>query len=95
MQALASLKEYLENFAATVYSGTLDTITDSTMPMLALAVSGGGERASLYGAGVLATLNGQNPIGAIEGLSGVLQSSSYISALSGCVTRRKASLAYG
>lgn len=83
VEALVSFKAYLGSLASTVYGGNLDTLNSSVMPTLALAVSGGSERASLYGAGVLATLNGQNPMGKIQGLSGLLQSTSYVSALSG------------
>lgn len=40
-------------------------------------------RAALYGAGVVAALDGRNATSVTSGLGGVIQSSTYISALSG------------
>ena len=48
-----------------------------------IAVSGGSFRASLYGAGVLNALDARNGTAKAAGTGGLLQVSSYISALSG------------
>lgn len=50
---------------------------------IGLAFSGGGYRAMLVGAGQLAALDNRTENADSEGLGGILQSSSYISALSG------------
>ncbi|KAL8283472.1 hypothetical protein RQP46_005575 [Phenoliferia psychrophenolica] len=82
--ALSSLKAYLNGtLASKVYGASLDTLNETTMPTLGIAVSGGGDRAALYGAGALAALGGGDPKGAKAGLAGVLQSAAYVSALSG------------
>ncbi|KAM0755886.1 hypothetical protein T439DRAFT_376171 [Meredithblackwellia eburnea MCA 4105] len=81
--ALASLKTYLGPLASSVFNGSLDLLTTSTMPTLGIAISGGSERASLFGAGVVATLDGRNTTSVNKTLGGVLQSATYMSALSG------------
>ncbi|ODV79635.1 uncharacterized protein CANTADRAFT_25559 [Suhomyces tanzawaensis NRRL Y-17324] len=59
-------------------------ITDNSSVSIALAFSGGGYRAMLSGAGQLAALDNRTDFGSnATGLGGLLQSSNYISALSG------------
>ncbi|KAI0074740.1 lysophospholipase [Panus rudis PR-1116 ss-1] len=53
--------------------------SQSTQPNLGIAVSGGGYRAALFGAGVLDAIDGRNA----NGLGGLLQASSYLTGLSG------------
>lgn len=55
----------------------------STWPTLGLAVSGGGYRAALYGAGVFNALDGRNSTSAEAGLGGFLQVATYATGLSG------------
>ena len=50
---------------------------------MAIAVSGGGYRAALYGAGALSALDSRNSTGASAGTGGVLQLATYLSGLSG------------
>ncbi|KAH8091703.1 lysophospholipase [Cristinia sonorae] len=52
-------------------------------PHLAIATSGGGHRAAIFGAGVMTALDGRNATSANEGTGGLLQASSYLSSLSG------------
>lgn len=47
--------------------------------------STGGDRAALYGAGVLRALDGREPDSVAKGTGGLLQSATYMSALSGFV----------
>ena len=53
------------------------------MPNLGIAVAGGGYRAAIFGAGVLNALDGRNSTSINTGTGGLLQSATYISALSG------------
>ncbi|KDE03719.1 hypothetical protein MVLG_05789 [Microbotryum lychnidis-dioicae p1A1 Lamole] len=82
-QVVSELASWLGDRASTVYSGSLNASTNATVPTIAIALSGGGDRAALYGAGVLAALDGRNAQSRTVGTGGYLQSSSYISALSG------------
>ena len=64
----------------------IDTHRDNTtaLPNIALAISGGGYRALLNGAGALAAFDSRTPNSTNPGqLGGLLQASTYISALSG------------
>lgn len=81
----AALKTYLGGLSSTVYGGNLSAATIADLPTIALSISGGGNRAALYGAGVLAALDGREPGSVAAGTGGLLQSATYISALSGYV----------
>jgi lysophospholipase len=52
-----------------------------------IAISGGGYRAAQYGAGVLSGLDGRNDSAKSAGTGGLLQVTSYLSALSGAYMR--------
>ncbi|OBZ78586.1 Lysophospholipase [Grifola frondosa] len=52
-------------------------------PKVAIAVSGGGYRAAIFGAGVLHALDGRNAQSVEVGTGGLLQATSYLSGLSG------------
>jgi lysophospholipase len=52
-------------------------------PRMGIAVSGGGYRAALFGAGVISALDSRNASAVAAGTGGVLQSATYISGLSG------------
>lgn len=55
----------------------------STAPTIGLALSGGGDRAALYDAAIVNVLDGRNASSVANGLGGILQATTYISALSG------------
>ncbi|CAI7660564.1 unnamed protein product [Penicillium glandicola] len=84
----SALKEFfghveIDNFNAVSYleshSGNL-----SNLPNIGIAISGGGMRACLVGAGVIKAFDNRTEGAAIMGqLGGLLQSASYVSALSG------------
>ncbi|KAI0256379.1 phospholipase B [Lactifluus subvellereus] len=54
-----------------------------SFPKIGIALSGGGYRAALYGAGVLSALDARNQSSKAAGTGGLLQVVSYLSALSG------------
>lgn len=54
-----------------------------SLPNVSIAISGGGYRAAQYGAGVLSALDARNSTAKGAGTGGLLQVSSYLSALSG------------
>ncbi|SCV67041.1 BQ2448_5687 [Microbotryum intermedium] len=82
-QVVSELASWLGSRASAVYAGSLNSSTNATVPTIAIALSGGGDRAALYGAAVLAALDGRNAQSKTVGTGGYLQSSSYVSALSG------------
>jgi len=55
----------------------------AALPNVGLAVSGGGFRASLFGAGIVAALDGRNETAKDKGTGGLLQVTQYMSGLSG------------
>jgi Lysophospholipase catalytic domain len=59
------------------------SVFNNTFPTIGLAVSGGGYRAAQYGAGVLSAFDARNQSAKAAGTGGLLQVTSYISALSG------------
>lgn len=59
----------------------------STLPNFGFAISGGGARAGLVGAGVLNAFDGRNPEAQSERTGGLLQLANYAAGLSGYVTR--------
>ncbi|KAI0313887.1 phospholipase B [Amylostereum chailletii] len=56
---------------------------NGALPNVSIAISGGGYRASQYGAGVLSGLDARNASAAAAGTGGLLQVASYLSGLSG------------
>jgi lysophospholipase len=59
------------------------SVFNNTFPMIGLAISGGGYRAAQYGAGVLSAFDARNQSAKAAATGGLLQVTSYISALSG------------
>jgi lysophospholipase len=57
--------------------------SSENLPTLGIAVSGGGFRAALYGAGTINALDGRNSTSTSAGTGGVLQMASYLTGLSG------------
>lgn len=78
-----ALSAYLESHASTVYAGNISSANASSFPVVGIALSGGGNRAALYGAGVLAALDGRHEPAVEKGTGGLLQAATYISGLSG------------
>lgn len=58
---------------------------DLPNPTTLTSCSTGGDRAALYGAGVLRALDGREPDSVAKGTGGLLQSATYLAALSGFV----------
>lgn len=75
-----AFQTYLANRTSQVYAGNN---VSSLNPKIGLALSGGGMRAALYAAGVLAAFDGRNTTVKSNGLGGILQSTSYASGVSG------------
>lgn len=73
-----SLKTFLKTLE--ISSFDVDSFLDEKSPKIAIAIAGGGVRASLFGAGVLAGLDGRV---AQKGTGGLLQAADYIAGLSG------------
>jgi lysophospholipase len=59
------------------------SVFNDTFPTIGLALSGGGYRAAQYGAAVLSAFDARNQSAKAAGTGGLLQVTSYISALSG------------
>lgn len=55
----------------------------SNLPVISIAVSGGGERAMLVGGGIIAGFDGRNTSAVKAGTGGILQVSTYVAGLSG------------
>ncbi|KAL4900249.1 hypothetical protein BDW74DRAFT_171003 [Aspergillus multicolor] len=73
----------ITNFDAQAYMNQVSS-NISNIPTIGIAVSGGGYRAMLNGAGALKAFDSRTPNSTAKGqLGGLLQSSTYISALSG------------
>lgn len=77
----AAFTTWLGPNASAIYAGDLS----NEIPTVALSISGGGDRAALYGAGFLAAADYRNATAAATGFGGLLQVSTYIAALSGYV----------
>ncbi|KAG2123253.1 lysophospholipase catalytic domain-containing protein [Suillus clintonianus] len=81
-------KTYLSNLEATntslpsYVSGILSG-NSSGYPNLGIACSGGGWRASMFGAGVMNALDGRNTASVALGTGGLLQAAQYLTGLSG------------
>ncbi|KAK4053035.1 hypothetical protein OIV83_001770 [Microbotryomycetes sp. JL201] len=82
-QADEALRMWLDrlNISSSVFAGNLSG--NDTLPTVGIALSGGGNRAALFGAGALAAFDGRNATSASRGLGGLLQSSTYLTGLSG------------
>jgi lysophospholipase len=61
---------------------------NNSFPKVGLAISGGGYRAALYGAGVLSALDARNQLAKTAGTGGLLQVASYLAGLSGVCPAR-------
>ncbi|EMD37706.1 hypothetical protein CERSUDRAFT_50016 [Gelatoporia subvermispora B] len=61
------------------------SLFQGNLPKIGIAISGGGYRAALYGAGVLSGFDARVPASKKAGTGGLLQVSSYLSALSGSI----------
>ncbi|KAL5479087.1 hypothetical protein ACEPAI_2375 [Sanghuangporus weigelae] len=61
----------------------VSSILSSSFPKLGIAVSGGGYRAAIFGAGVLNALDARNASSSALGTGGLLQAATYLSSLSG------------
>ena len=76
-----ALQKWLKTIPDTVYHGIIQEDT----PSIALALSGGNFRAALFNAAALEAFDSRNGTSISKGLDGLLQSSTYMSALSGYV----------
>ncbi|KAL6305632.1 lysophospholipase [Sparassis latifolia] len=81
--AREGLKAWLGAGNHTVYHGELDDLADHQVPTIALSLSGGGYRASLFNAASLHAFDARNATSVASGLGGLLQSATYMTALSG------------
>ncbi|KAM9923832.1 hypothetical protein OXX59_004936 [Metschnikowia pulcherrima] len=79
----AAIRRYLNRTGVEYTAARFDAQNNSRPINIALAFSGGGLRAMLTGAGELAALDSRSARADEDGLGGVLQSSSYITGLSG------------
>ena len=76
-----SLRDWLESTSEPVYRGDVS----DDIPSIALAFSGGNFRAALFNAASLEAFDSRNNTSVKQGLGGLLQSSTYLSSLSGYV----------
>ncbi|KAG1736436.1 lysophospholipase catalytic domain-containing protein [Suillus paluster] len=81
-------KTYLSNVQSTnpslpSYVSSILSGASSEIPTLGIATSGGGYRASIFGAGVLNALDARNSSSNTAGIGGLLQAATYLSGLSG------------
>lgn len=78
----ASLPTHLElpTYVADILSGRHSA---AALPTLGIATSGGGDRAAIFGAGVLNAFDARNASSAHAGTGGLLQAATYLSGLSG------------
>ncbi|KAI5970033.1 hypothetical protein CANMA_000936, partial [Candida margitis] len=79
--AKPSLKSFLSGTNMTDFD--IDSFLDQANPTIGITFSGGGYRAQLSGAGQYAALDSRTNVVNGKGLGGILQSTSYISGLSG------------
>lgn len=82
-----ALKSFLErataNFSDTSLISQLLESSNSSVPRIAVACSGGGYRAMLSGAGMLAAMDNRTDGANEHGLGGLLQATTYLAGLSG------------
>lgn len=71
------------NYSLPSYVSTILSGSGGANPTLGIAVSGGGYRAAIFGAGVLNALDGRNSTSVAAGTAGLLQSATYLAGLSG------------
>ena len=81
-------KTYLANVEATnvtlpSYVSSILSGSSSQTPNFGIAISGGGYRAAIFGAGVLDALDGRKASSNSAGLGGLLQTATYLTGLSG------------
>ena len=77
------LSRATSNFSDTSLLSTLFGSNSSNVPKIGIACSGGGYRAMLGGAGMIAAMDNRTDGANDHGLGGLLQSSTYLSGLSG------------
>lgn len=77
------LNRATSNFSDTSLLSTLFGSNSSNMPKIAVACSGGGYRAMLSGAGMLAAMDNRTDGANEHGLGGLLQGATYLAGLSG------------
>ncbi|KAL5520214.1 hypothetical protein ACEPAG_9427 [Sanghuangporus baumii] len=65
------------------YVSSILSSSSSSFPKFGIAVSGGGYRAAIFGAGVLNALDSRNASSSALGTGGLLQAATYLSSLSG------------
>lgn len=80
-----ALKSWLSqgNLTSAVYGGDFASVNSSSLPTISIALSGGGNRAALFGAGVMSAMDGRNASSVAKGTGGLLQATTYLSGLSG------------
>ncbi|KZT29204.1 lysophospholipase [Neolentinus lepideus HHB14362 ss-1] len=71
------------SYLANVPGAPLPGYVTAVHPALGVAVSGGGWRAAIFGAGALNALDGRNASAAAAGTGGLLQAATYLAGLSG------------
>ncbi|PCH34376.1 lysophospholipase [Wolfiporia cocos MD-104 SS10] len=81
--AKSSLQKWLGKNASAVYSGKIDELSDDDIPKLAVSLSGGNFRAAMFNVAALEAFDDRNSTSVSNGLGGLLQSSTYMTALSG------------
>ncbi|EJD05258.1 lysophospholipase [Fomitiporia mediterranea MF3/22] len=78
---------YLQNVQSKAtlpaYAESILSDSSSSFPRLGIAVSGGGYRAAIFGAGVLNALDARNQTSTTAGTAGLLQAATYLAGLSG------------
>ncbi|KDQ10745.1 hypothetical protein BOTBODRAFT_115259 [Botryobasidium botryosum FD-172 SS1] len=79
----SALVNWLGDKASTVYGGNLASLSADQLPNLAISLSGGNFRAALFNAAALHAFDSRNSTSVSKGLGGLLQASTYMSALSG------------
>ncbi|KAF9812537.1 hypothetical protein IEO21_06176 [Rhodonia placenta] len=81
--AKQSMQSWLGSNMTKVYSGDFSKLSVDDVPNIAISVSGGNFRAALFGAASLEMFDARVHSSVDAGLGGLLQSSAYITALSG------------
>jgi len=78
------LHSYLDHpLTKKAWGGSIKQLTPETSPNIGIGLSGGGDRAALFGAATLNVFDARNESSVERGLGGILQAATYISALSG------------
>ncbi|KAJ7206533.1 lysophospholipase [Mycena pura] len=83
----AAFKTYLENVKRTgvTLPQYVETILEAKekLPTVGISTSGGGDRAAIFGAGILNALDARNASSATKGTGGLLQATTHLAGLSG------------